>query len=331
MSYAKFFNQLWLWSQSKDHKEFVENQHRIQAFQFQKLQEYLTKNATTIYGSEYNFSNISNYEKYASSVPVIEDFAVLNDFISSIAAGNNNVLTKEKVLFFESTSGSSGSSKWIPYTKQLKTEFQKGVAAWLVDTHNQSTRVFSGKSYWSISPPFKSKEMTPGGLQVGMSADTDYFNPLDAFLIGQIMAVPSQSIKAKDTHSFYYTLCLRLLSDESLSFVSVWSPNYLLQLDDFIRCNWLQILANLPKRRRQFLNKIGTDFIWKMIFPNLQLLSCWTEAQSQLWLPQVAKILGEVMIQGKGLLSTEGVTTIPYRGQNVLAYTSHFFEFKDLV
>ncbi|MBP7645104.1 MAG: GH3 auxin-responsive promoter family protein [Saprospiraceae bacterium] len=330
MNYPKFFNRLWLWSQAKDHKEFVDNQHGVKAFQLQKLQKYLAENARTQYGLAHNFAQIANYETYAASIPIIEDYTVLNDYITAIAAGSKNILTKEKVLFFESTSGSSGNSKWIPYTKALKTEFQKGVATWLVDTHRQNPKVFSGKSYWSISPPFKSKEMTSGGLRVGMSADTDYFNPLDAFLIEQIMAVPSKTIKVQDSNAFYNDLCLRLLSDESLSFVSVWSPNYLLQLDEFMRTNWIQLLIHLSKSRRQFLQSLGPDFDWKMIFSNLQLVSCWTEAQSQLWLPQVTKILGDVKIQAKGLLSTEGVTTIPFHGQNVLAYTSHFYEFKDI-
>ncbi|HMS70674.1 MAG TPA: GH3 auxin-responsive promoter family protein [Saprospiraceae bacterium] len=292
MNYPKFFNRLWLWSQAKDHKEFIDNQHGVKAFQLQKLQKYLAENAKTQYGLAHNFAKISDYESYADSVPIIEDYTVLNDYITTIADGSNGVLTKEKVLFFESTSGSSGNSKWIPYTKALKTEFHKGVATWLVDTYRQNPKVFSGKSYWSISPPFKSK--------------------------------------VQDANIFYNELCIKLLSDESLSFVSVWSPNYLLQLDHFMRTNWTQLLINLSKSRRQFLQNLGTDFDWKLIFPNLQLVSCWTEAQSQLWLPQVSKILGDVKIQAKGLLSTEGVTTIPFHGQNVLAYTSHFYEFKEI-
>jgi hypothetical protein len=42
--------------------------------------------------------------------------------------------------------------------------------------------------------------------------------------------------------------------------------------------------------------------------------------------------LGNVHIQGKGLMSTEGMVSFPYgEFQNpILAYQSHFFEFRDI-
>jgi len=62
------------------------------------------------------------------------------------------------------------------------------------------------------------------------------------------------------------------------------------------------------------------------------LMSCWTDAQSGQFLPLVRLRLGRVEVQGKGLLSTEGVVSVPIQRDlpPVLAIRSHFYEFKKL-
>ena len=75
-----------------------------------------------------------------------------------------------------------------------------------------------------------------------------------------------------------------------------------------------------------------SDFSWKDIFPNLQMVSCWTHAQASISLPHLESRLGSVPIQPKGLLSTEGITSIPILPDldPVLSIRSHFFEFRSL-
>ena len=58
-------------------------------------------------------------------------------------------------------------------------------------------------------------------------------------------------------------------------------------------------------KRIQFLKeRLSSDFSWKDIWPQLNVLSCWTDAQSALWIDNVKEVAGAVYIQGKGLLST---------------------------
>ena len=74
----------------------------------------LGKNADTVYGRRHGFSEISSYDEFAARVPLTryEDY---EKYINDIANGAGNVLTAEKVLLFEPTSGSSGGKKLIPY------------------------------------------------------------------------------------------------------------------------------------------------------------------------------------------------------------------------
>jgi hypothetical protein len=59
------------------------------------------------------------------------------------------------------------------------------------------------------------------------------------------------------------------------------------------------------------------------------MISCWADASSRLAVPAIQESFPETTIQGKGLLATEGVVSIPLCSAqgSVAAVTSHFFEF----
>src|SRR5260370_14415399 len=59
------------------------------------------------------------------------------------------------------------------------------------------------------------------------------------------------------------------------------------------------------------------------------MISCWADASSRLAVPAIQESFPESPIQGKGLLATEGVVSIPICSAqgSVPAVTSHFLEF----
>jgi len=190
-------------------------------------------------------------------------------------------------------------------------------------------KAFHGKSYWSLSPPLKKKSTTAGGIKIGTTSDTDYFNPITKWFLKNILAVNHQEVNKKSTHDFYLQTARQLLSTKDLSFISVWSPSFIIQLDIFIRSNLKEIVSH-PSISNQRKRKLQSqEFKWKQVFPSLTVVSCWTEAQAAIWLPQLEKLFTGVSIQGKGLLSTEGVVSIPTRMGNALAYNCQFYEFRN--
>jgi hypothetical protein len=64
-------------------------------------------------------------------------------------------------------------------------------------------------------------------------------------------------------------------------------------------------------------------------WPKLQVVSCWGEQAAEPGWRALVRRLPDVLVQPKGLLATECVVTIPWRGEQPLAVTSHFFEFLD--
>lgn len=197
------------------------------------------------------------------------------------------LLLEEPVERWETTSGSSGARKRVPYTQTLRRQFDRAIAPWIVNLFRSEPRAFAGEAYWSISPDAES--------------DEEVLGPLQRRLVRAVQAVPKN---VRLTNENFRAETLRHLTKcRTLSLISVWHPSFL----DLL------------------VGDIDTEATW----PRLRVISCWADANAAAPAAALAKKFPHARIQPKGLLSTEGFVTIPYDGENVLAYRSHFYEFRD--
>ncbi|MCD4781981.1 MAG: GH3 auxin-responsive promoter family protein [Candidatus Omnitrophica bacterium] len=281
------------------------------------LINYLMQNQNTIFGKKHYFREISSYEQFVRNVPLRqhEDLSV---YISQIAEGTQQVLTADPVVAFEETSGTNARVKRIPYTKSLLDEFDRAIGVWMCRISKNYPKALRGDLYLSISPPLKKPSLSPQcKIPIGTGDDLSYFNA-EVFPYLSDAVISLRQDENMDSDAFYFRTIERLLCSQ-LSFISVWSPTFFLNLD---------------KKLQAYFKRTGGQhdpFVWKDVFPSLSLLSCWADAQSAVWMEQVKERLGDIEIQGKGLLSTEGIVSIPFqKGKDpVLALCSHFFEFRD--
>ncbi len=93
------------------------------------------------------------------------------------------VLTGERVLLLEPTSGTTGGEKLIPYTESLRRQFQHAVAVWIADLFRNRPAVRRGRAYWSISPALAPLYHTAGGVPVGFEDDAGYLGTLEQFAL----------------------------------------------------------------------------------------------------------------------------------------------------
>jgi GH3 auxin-responsive promoter len=138
--------------------------------------------------------------------------------------------------------------------------------------------------------------ISPGG-----ESDEEVLGPIQRRLVRAVQAVPP-SIRLTQENFREETL-RHLTRCRTLSLISVWHPSF------------LDLLAG----------DLDTGKTW----PHLRVISCWADANAAAPAAALAKKFPHATIQPKGLLSTEGFVTIPYDGANVLAYRSHFYEFRD--
>jgi hypothetical protein len=111
--------------------------------------------------------------------------------------------------------------------------------------------------------------------------------------------------------------------------ISVWSPTFLTTLMTAMRDEWASL--DLPAARRREVER-HAELDGSALWPQLQLVSCWTDGVSRQYLPQLQRFFPGTTVQGKGLLATEGVVSFPLVGEPapVAAVTSHVLEFIDL-
>ena len=349
-------NGIWLASFWPAHLAFrraVKNPERTQAAILAKL---LRLNAGCAYGKRWQFSRLRGARDFQQAVP-IASYEELAPWMRRMMDGEQDVLTSEKILMFEKTSGSSDSAKYIPYTASLRQEFHAAIGAWMCDLYAHHPKLITGNTYWSLTPLARKKEYTCGGLPIGFESDAEYFGGWQRRLLNKLMAVPNETAHVSELTGCLYVTLRFLLQSPSLAFISVWSPTFLTILLDQLRLHGDRLCSDLrdgeirppdavPQAELQPLKKylraapdraerlrklllragpIATHEIW----PNLQMISCWADASSRLAVPAVQESFPESPIQGKGLLATEGVVSIPICSAqgSVAAVTSHFLEF----
>ena len=138
-------------------------------------------------------------------------------------------------------------------------------------------------------------------ISPGAESDEEILGPVQRRLVRAVQAVPSTVRLTND--NFREETLRHLTRCRTLSLISVWHPSFL----DLL------------------VGDIDTEKTW----PHLRVISCWADANAAAPAAALARKFPHAKIQPKGLLSTEGFVTIPYDGANVLAYRSHFYEFRD--
>ncbi len=271
-----------------------------------RLRADLEKWGGTEFGKAHGFSEIRSEANFREAVPVF-NYDGYRSWIERVAAGEKNILPCGEVLAFERTSGSGGGAKLIPVTEGLREDFSHGLKTWLEGWRRNCPEVFDGRAYWAISPPGIPGGITAGGMPVGMDSDGAYFPERIGASLGGWLVMPELSGKTEDV---FRETAEKLLEAPDLSLVSVWSPTFLLGIDAEI-------------------SRLRPGKTWREIWHKLALVSCWADASSARWIPVLQERLGVIRIEPKGLLATEGVTSIPIAGNARLAHECHYHELID--
>jgi hypothetical protein len=287
------------------------------------LQRIVHENASTEFGRSHGFADIVTVDDWRERVP-LRDYDGYAAWIRRIESGEGNVLTGEPVRFLEPTGGSSEASKQIPYTTRLMAEFSAATVPWCADLLWHRPRLRNGRAYWAVSPPVtrlspplcggegegpdSSSYEVRAGVRQGMAHERDTFPAAIRWLLGHTVVTPSLELLAAEPQAWREITLRTLLGVRDLAFISVWSPSFLTLLVES-------------------LDDEDAGARW----PQLDLISCWTDSTAARALERMRRRFPNVAVQGKGLLATEGVVSIPLTDAPapVAAVTSHFLEFLD--
>lgn len=264
-----------------------------------KLEKIILNNKRTDYGTQYSFCGIKSVADFQNKVPLTtyDDYV---PYIEKIKRGEQRVLTAETVLLLEPSSGSTSAQKLIPYTKGLKNEFSSAIGKWFWDLNKHFSSLKYGQVYFSITP----HTIKNDGI-IGFNSDDEYIGGILGRVIANKFCVPNSVKNITGMEEFWLTTIEHIKRARNLRFVSIWNPTFLLIM--------------LEKAR----------MTGKELFPDLEVISCWADGNSEALARKLQKAFPGVYIQPKGLLATEGIMTIPIEGVGKRLTNAHFFEFID--
>jgi len=314
------------------------------------LRSILERNAGCEYGRRHDFAAITSAASYRARVPIV-GYEDLRRDIERMASGDPGVLTTEPVVAFEQTGG-SGGAKLVPYTAAGLAEFQAGLLPWLDALHALVPDIGQGRSYWSISPACRAPALTPAGMRIGMPSDAAYFGDAFGRRLLALLAVRPEVGALQDIAAWRRQTLLQLAACTDLVLISVWSPTFLLELLRHLLADAEEIARELAESalaatasdtharapfdgssRAHALLRVArmAQPDWRILWPRLALISCWDQAQARPYAQQLKQLFPGVILQGKGLLATEGLVSIPLdaTADPVMALESGYFEFVD--
>lgn len=318
------------------------------------LRKLVKTNADSAFGRAHGFASIRSYSDFIARVP-ITDYDQTRDEIDRIRRGHRGILTAEPVAFLEPTGGSTGPSKLIPYTASLKRQISRAANPWIRDLLSHRRQLRNGRSYWAVSPPGRPLQDATSSLPVGAAHDLDYLPRPVAALLERVLALPRAASEVDELDAMRYTTLRALLAADDLAFISVWNPSFLTLLMQRLDADFEMLLSDLEKGtvsipldkslrsrleralparpdaaarlRRRFGSEppANLEDVWR----SLKTISCWTDGHAGRAVASMRRRFPTVEVQGKGLLATEGVVSLPLSNHEapVAAVTSHFLEF----
>lgn len=300
--------------------------------QISLLHEILADNAESAFAKRHGIDGETILDDYRARVPICEYAAFHDDMVHAATTGEPR-LTMQTPLAFERTGGSSSGSKLIGYNSAMLASFRRAILVWLHELAARIPAITHGRFYATISPATRAPEVTPSGIPIGLPSDAAYLGEDLAETFMNLLAVPPQLGLMTDPADWQAATLAALIEAEDLSFISLWSPTFLLALIEALPLHYEAVGRSLtPLARLRFENATrGSTLDTQAIWPNLVCISCWTTGPSAAFAKELGALFPHAVIDPKGVLATEAPITLTYGddARSLPALTSCFIEFID--
>ncbi|HLH88465.1 MAG TPA: GH3 auxin-responsive promoter family protein [Xanthobacteraceae bacterium] len=307
------------------------------ATQLALLRRILRNNAQSAFGRAHEFAGIDDIQSFRAAIP-IRGYDELRPWIDRAADGAPGVLTTAPVICCEETGGSASGGKLIPYTEAVLASFRAAVLPWLADLARQRPAAVAGRAYVAISPAGRAPCATAGGIPIGLASEGAYLGADLAEAFADILVVSPEVGGLAELSAWRRATLLRLLAADDLTFMSVWSPTFLIGLVEALPALAAPLIRALqdgdrdPARLRVVECALARQPIdTRAIWPQLDTISTWAHGPSRAHADRLAQMFPAVHLQPKGLLATEAPVSIPWSGSPypAPALTSCVIEFID--
>jgi hypothetical protein len=205
-------------------KAFEESSRNVKTSQERLLLSELAACANSAIGREHSFDKIKTVDEYRAAMPV-RGFEEHRPYIDRMCRGEADVLFPGRPLFYNTTSGTTGSPKMIPVSKKyFETTYQGLSRLWFYTCLKDNRTLFDGKSLSAVSPAVEGT--VEDGTPYGSISGAVYRN-IPAVL-KKTYSTPYPVICIKDYAKKYYGM-MRCGLGADITYIICPSPSNLLQ------------------------------------------------------------------------------------------------------
>jgi GH3 auxin-responsive promoter len=194
--------------------------------QDRQLRQILEANADTEFGRRHGFGGIASFRDFQERVP-IASYEDLEPYIKAEMNGQANQLTKEPPVLFTTTSGTTGSRKYIPMTREGKRAKSHLTWLWFCGLYRDHPGIVGGRILSVVSPEVESH--APSGVPIGAESGHGYRTMPGP--VKSMYTAPYPVFAIEDYEAKYYTL-LRLAAGQDISCIATVNPSTVLLLGD---------------------------------------------------------------------------------------------------
>jgi hypothetical protein len=309
----------------------------------------------TVFGKEENLRTIKTVDEFRSRIPV-RPYSEYEPYIDRIASGEENILTRDRVTYFNTTSGSTGKQKLIPVTKT----FQNSLGwANLVSIGFLSTALKQRENHLRKILLTNSTDIsgyTAAGIPYG-SGSAGVLK-MGKWIYQQLFANPYETLQVTDSLARHYLCLLFALPIPDTGGIAANFPmlilrtcQYLEQYSEDLIHNlktgkiptWLNLetplrnqlekqLVSQPQRAQQLKTILSSQgrLTPKKVWPNFSYVATARGGTSDFYLQRFPEYFNDTPVFGAAYASAEATYSI-YPELNtdgsVLAVGTGFFEF----
>ncbi len=324
--------------------------------QLRVLQRLLAINADSDFSRRHQFQHVRTVSQFRHHIPVT-DYEYVRPAIDRVRNGETSALlgSRNPLLMFSLTSGTTSESKFIPITRQFLKDYRRGWQVWGIRTLDDH-RAVNSRNIVQLSSNYD-RYRTPGGTPCGNISGLVV--AMQKRIVQSMYTVPPIVSRIEDTDAKQYCTLRLAVADANVGMVTTANPStliHLARLTERVRDTLIRDIANgtlsddyaipssirkslaprirrrNPQRARQLeaiINRTGhlhpSDF-----WPGLDVVAVWMGGSAGAYLSTLKTYYGESAVRDHGLSASEGRMTIPIAdGQSagILDLTSHFFEF----
>jgi hypothetical protein len=217
------------------------------------LHRILEVNAKTEFGSAHGFSDIKSPDDYRRAVPV-QTFDTLHPYVAAQDTTDSLALTTAPPVFYQRTSGTLGTPKDIPLTRDgiERVRRDQRIAAYV---QHASTRLFTGKVVGIGSPAIEGH--TAGGTPYGSATGLIYEN--QPAIVRAKFVLPPAVFGITDYDARYFTIAALALAESRVTGLATANPSTLVKLLEVINQNAEALLRDVTEGRVSLADQLSAE------------------------------------------------------------------------